>query len=158
MRKAIDLELNPGAIPIERIEIDAKSRDDIPKLLRGLQQVYGDKNARAHLFELLDAHFRSETGRKAGRPDLEMWRILVLAVLKQGLGCDFDHVRELANQHMTLREMLGHGPSYLDDERYDRRFLKDNVALLSPELLREVNSLMASAGHAAAKGKPSTSY
>ena len=87
-------------------------------------------------------------------PDLEMWRILVLAVLKQGLGCDFDHVRELANQHMTLREMLGHGPSYLDDERYDRRFLKDNVTLLSPELLREVNSLMASAGRAAAKGKP----
>jgi len=48
---------------------------------------------------------------------MEMWRILVLAVLKQGLGCDFDRLQELANQHGAVRDMLGHGAKGLDDER-----------------------------------------
>ena len=31
----------------------------------------------------------------------------VMGVVKQGLGCDFDRLHELVNQHMTLREFLG---------------------------------------------------
>ena len=31
-----------------------------------------------------------------------MWRILVLGVLKQGLGCDFDRLHNLANHHETV--------------------------------------------------------
>ena len=38
---------------------------------------------------------------------MALWRILVLGVLKQGLGCDFDRVQELANQHRTVRRVSG---------------------------------------------------
>ena len=154
MRNVIDLQLRLGSIPIEKIDLDARSRDDIPAVLRGLQLVYTDKTARAQLIDLLDAHFRPGIDRKVGRPGMEMWRILVLAVLKQGLGCDFDRLQELANQHGAVRDMLGHGAKGLDDERYERRALMDNIALLSPELLSGVNRLVVSAGHAAAKRKP----
>ena len=39
---------------------------------------------------------------------MTFWAILVLGVLKDGLGCDYDRLRELANEHMTLRQMLPH--------------------------------------------------
>ena len=34
--------------------------------------------------------------------------MLVLAILKQGLNCDWDRLCELANKHRTLRQMIGH--------------------------------------------------
>ena len=36
--------------------------------------------------------------RTVGRPGMELWQILVMGVLKQGLGCDFDRLQELVNQ------------------------------------------------------------
>ena len=31
-----------------------------------------------------------------------------MGVVKQGLGCDFDRLHELVNEHKTLRKFLGH--------------------------------------------------
>ena len=42
------------------------------------------------------------------RPGMEIWRILVMGIIKQGLGCDFDRLQELANEHKTLCLLLGH--------------------------------------------------
>ena len=49
--------------------------------------------------------------------------------------------------------MLGHG---LDDDRrhYNRQTLKDNLALLTPEISDEINQLVVQAGHRLAKKKP----
>ena len=58
------------------------------------------------LFSLLEEHIGPGTDRHVGR-GMALWRILVMGVLKQGLGCDFDRVQELANQHRTVREFLG---------------------------------------------------
>ena len=38
---------------------------------------------------------------------MELWRILVLALLQQGINCDFDRLAELANKHLDVRRMLG---------------------------------------------------
>ena len=35
-----------------------------------------------------------------------MWRNLVLGVLKQGLGCDFDRLQELANLYRTCFQVV----------------------------------------------------
>ena len=71
--------------------------------------------------------------------------MLVLAVLKEGLNCDWDRLHELVNQHGTLREMLG--DSRVGGERYHRQTLIDNVSLLRPELLRAVGERVVSTGH-----------
>ena len=68
---------------------------------------------------------------------MALWRILVMGVLKQGLGCDFDRVQELANQHRTVREFLGHG-AFAQDEVYQLQTIMDNVRLLTPALLSAV--------------------
>ena len=84
---------------------------------------------------------------------LELWRILVMGVLKQGLGCDFDRLHELVNQHRTVREFLGHG-AFSQDDTYEFQTIIDNVYLLTPELLSEIGQLVVESGHAVARKKP----
>ena len=76
---------------------------------------------------------------------MDFWQILVLAVLKQGLNCDYDRLKELADQHATIREMLGLGP--LDRTRYSLQRLIDNVGHLGPELPKKINRIVVGYGH-----------
>ena len=52
----------------------------------------------------------------------------------------------MADNHKTLRQMLGHG---IDEEekRYPLQTLKDNVALLTPEVLDRINHVVVQSGH-----------
>ena len=151
MRSVYEFQPNLGSIPIERIKIDLRSRDDIPAILLGLQLIWCDPEKQEKLFALLDRHIGPVPHRPAGRPGMDMWRILVLAVLRCGIGCDFDRLQELANQHRTVRKMLGHGDDRVDGYQYSRQTISANVALLPPELLHEVKILVESTEHAVAK-------
>ena len=135
MREVQKRQFQFGQVAIEAIWLDPKSRDDIPAVLKGLQHLY--KEHREELFSLLERHIRPGTDRKVGRPGMDLWRILVLGVLKQGLGCDFDRLHDLANNHRTVRAMLAHG-DFADGSRYEMQTLIDNVSLLTPELLSAV--------------------
>ena len=153
MRQVRNPQMKLGEVRIEDIELDLKSRDDIPALLLGLQHLYADAHFRSRLFALLDEHILPGIDRTVGRPGMEMWRILVMGVIKQGLGCDFDRLHELVNEHKTLRRFLGHADVW-DDHRYSYQRLVDNVGLLRPELLVEVNHLIVESGHGVAGKKP----
>ena len=142
-----------GEARIEDIKLDHKSRDDIPAVLLGLQHLYSHEETREKLFSLLEEHILPGTNRNVGRPGMELWRILVMGVLKQGLGCDFDRVHELVNQHRRVREFLGHG-AFSQDDTYELQTIIDNVYLLTPELLSEIGRLVVESGHAVARKKP----
>ena len=45
------------------------------------------------------------------------------------------------NAHAKIRQMLGHGP--LDESEYEIQNIRDNVELMTPELLREAGRLIA---------------
>ena len=151
MREVQKRQFQFGQVAIEDIWLDPKSRDDIPAVLKGLQHLY--KAHREELFSLLERHIRPGADRKVGLPGMHLWRILVLGVLKQGLGCDFDRLHDLANNHRTVRAMLAHG-DFADDRRYELQTLIDNVSLLTPELLSAVGRLVVESGHAVARKKP----
>ena len=151
MREVQKRQFQFGQVAIEDIWLDPKSRDDIPAVLKGLQHLY--KEHREELFLLLETHIRPGTDRKVGRPGMDLWRILVLGVLKQGLGCDFDRLHDLANNRRTVRAMRAHG-DFADDRRYELQTLIDNVSLLTPELLSAVGQLVVESGHAVARKKP----
>ena len=72
-------------------------------------------------------------------------------MVRLDLNIDYDRLHELVNQHNTLREMLGHGVR--DKEPYHYQTLKDNVGLLTVELLDKINQLMVNAGHVVVKKK-----
>ena len=153
MREVRCRQFELGQTPIGEIWIDPKSRDDTPALFRGLQHLYCDEELRARLFELLEEHVSPGTDRQVGRPGMELWRILVLGVVKQGLRCDFDRLHDLANHHATLRAFLGHG-EFGDKTYYEYQTVVDNVRLLTPELLSAVGRLVVESGHAVARKKP----
>ena len=83
---------------------------------------------------------------------MAMWSILVMGVVKQGLGCDFDQLHELVNEHKTLRNALG--DTDCDNQLYRYQTLVDNVSLLTPELLGKVNQLIVESGHTVVGKKP----
>ncbi len=105
MRKVQNQQLKPGELAIKDIQLDPKSRDDIVKVLLGLQHLYTKKKKK--LFKILEKHFRPKTDHDTGRPGMDIWKIFVLGVLKQVMGCDLDRIHNLANSHREVREMMG---------------------------------------------------
>ncbi len=153
MRHVRNPQMELGEIGIENIRINLKSRDDIPALLLGLQHLYSDEETRSRLFALLEEHMLPGVDRTVGRPGMELWRILVMGVVMQGSGCDFDRLHELVNEHNTLRQFLGHADIW-DKRKYEYQTVVDNVCLVRPELLAEVGQLIVESGHAVARKKP----
>ena len=152
MRVVQNEQMTIGEVDISRINFDLKSRDDIPKILRGLQFVYTNVPLRTLIFQLLESKVAPKVSKSNGRPGMTLWTILVCGVIRLDLNCDYDRLHELVNQHNTIREMLGHGA--FDDVRYHFQTLKDNVTLLTPELLDEINQLVVQAGHGLVKKRP----
>jgi len=156
MRTVIDPQMSLDGADIGAIHLDPKSRDDIPQILRGLQHIYTEPALRDRVFailkEVIPCRVAGEGKADAGlgRPGMEQWRILVLGVLRLGLNADYDRIQELANQHTTLRQMLGHG-DWSDATQYKLQTLKDNLRLFTPELLDRINQEVVGAGHALVK-------
>ena len=75
-------------------------------VLMGLQALHGDAKIRGRIFEILQKRVRPGVSHLHGRPGMDLWRIFVLGVVKQALNCDFDRLHELANNHLSLRQML----------------------------------------------------
>ena len=144
MRTVFDPKMTFGQVDIADIKLDPKSRDDIPQLLRGLQYLYTTPELRKRVFAILEEILPDRVGAegkaspKTGRPGMAQWTILVLGVVRLGLNADYDRIQELANQHATLRLMLGHGDGS-DESRYELQTIKDNLRLFTPELLDRVN-------------------
>ncbi len=147
MRDFVRPQLELGQVAIEEIDLNEHSRDDTPSMLRGIQHVYADPSTRARLFEILEEGILPGVSHTKGRPGMELWKILVMGLLKQGLGYDFDRLHEVVNEHKTVRKFLGHSDIW-DDTRYGHQTVVDNVSQLTPEVLEKVSQLMAESGHA----------
>jgi transposase, IS5 family len=151
MRVVQNSQMHFGEVDISKIVFDPKSRDDIPKILKGLQFLYTNIPLRTSIFQLLESQIAPQVSKSNGRPGMALWPILVCGVIRLDLNCDYDRLHELVNHHDTLREILGHGT--FDDLRYPYQTLKDNVGLLTPELLDEINQRVVQAGHVLVKKK-----
>jgi hypothetical protein len=103
------------------------------------------------VFALLNSEISPQCDKRNGRPGMALWNILVLGVLRLDLNEDYDRILELANEHTTLRLMLGHDHS--DKHRYDLQTIKRNVQLLTVEIIEQINNIVVSSGHALLKKK-----
>jgi hypothetical protein len=145
MRRIEERQMKLGEVDIAAIEFDPKSRDEIPKLLRGLQYIYCDPEIKKRVFDALEQIAPRNTSRDTGRPGMELWKILVLGTLRLNCNWDYDKLREIANEHRTLRLMLQHPED--DTYQYPLQTLRDNVSLLTPEALEKINTIVVQAGH-----------
>jgi transposase, IS5 family len=98
MRKVIDLQMEFWKKDIANIEFDLESRDEIPKLLMGLQYIYSTPPIREKVSRVLK-QIVPKKSHETGRPGMDLWKILVLGTLRLNCNWDFDKVHEMANNH-----------------------------------------------------------
>ena len=151
MRVVQNPQMQISEVDISQIQFDPKCRDDIPKILKGLQYLYMNIPLRTRIFQLLEAEISPKVSKSNGRPGMELWKILVCGVVRLDLNEDYDRLHDLVNKHSDIRKMLGHGT--FDNEYYHYQTLVDNVSLLTPELLDRINQVVVSAGHVLVKKK-----
>src|SRR5262245_10821715 len=89
------------------------------------------------------------TSRKCGRRGLNYWEITVLAAARLGCNLDYDKLQDLAENHRSLRQIMGIG-DWQEEVDFDWRRLEDNLTKLRPETLKKINDLVVKAGHALA--------
>ena len=100
MRKRFEVQLALGKIPIERVVIPLRSRDELPPVLAGLQWIFVTPEVNGRIFELLE---KKVVGWKktTGRPGLDLWHILVLGIVRLALDCDYDRLEYLRSEEHT---------------------------------------------------------
>jgi transposase, IS5 family len=131
---------------IDKVKLNLNCRDDTPQVLTGLQYIFLTPTLRQEVFSILNGMFPPELDLNNGRPGMDMWSIFVMGVLRLSLNCDYDRLHDLVNNHKTLRQILGHG--IIDDgDSYILQTLKDNMVLLTPAVLDQVNQAVVKAGH-----------
>jgi len=140
-----------GEVSVKDIKLDPKSRDDIPQILKGLQYIYSNEEIREKVFALLEQLIPANINRKNGRPGMQLWRIFVLGVLRLNLDLNYDRLHDTANNHKTIRAMLGH-PEF-DEYYYQLQTIEDNIKLFTPEILDKINQVVIEAGHGLIKKK-----
>ena len=142
MRTKINKSSTLGVIPIEDIEIDVDSRDDIPRSLRALQEIWQKPDLRDQILQVIQNHVGDGVHQDTGRPGMGYWTIFVLLLFKQVLNIDFDRLTELANQHQTLRQMLQ--LDLLDENpvRFERQVIIKNVSLVSEASWQRIHAMI----------------
>ena len=89
MRVVQNSQIRLGELSIAEIRIDERSRDDIPAVLRGLQEIYTHDEKREQLFALLEESLTSKTRHTTGRPGMQLWRHFCSGHTQAGLELRF---------------------------------------------------------------------
>jgi len=155
MRYRFPAEPDLNITPIEKIILPLKSRDELPPILRGLQWIWMHPTLKEQILALLECHVLADK-KATGRTGMDLWQILVLGVVRLGLDADYDRLEYLTNYDTLLRQMLqvpqtnwGNGES----KEFNHQTLRDHVALLDEDLLKEINALVAASGRDVFKKK-----
>jgi IS5 family transposase len=132
--------------PVNAVPLNLNCRDEIIPILRALQHVYGQVQLRREILDLVGNDVNAGSSPDHGRTGLSYWTITVLAAVRLGCNFDYDKLQDLAEQHRTLRLMMGIG-DWQEEADFDWRRIRDNLCLLRPETLVKINHLLVAAGH-----------
>lgn len=149
IEKSFDLSQTKfGQIDISEIQIDFRSRDQVPQTLLGLQHLYNQKEYLSQVFALLDQDVNTLRGVRAdrGREGMSLWQILVCGVLRLNNNWDYDHLENMVGSHREIRQILGFG--FWDESLgLSRKRLIGNLSLISGGTYDKIATLIVQAGH-----------
>ncbi len=134
-------------LPIPAVKLNLQCRDEIIPILRALQHIYGNTATRQELLSLVGKDINQQSSRRHGRRGLNYWEITVLAAARLGCNLDYDKLQDLAENHRSLRQIMGIGDWQEEEVDFDWRRIEDNVRKLRPETLKKLNALIVRAGH-----------
>jgi transposase, IS5 family len=144
MRQRFEQQLDMRITPICEVKIPTKSRDELPPTLRALQYIFITPSINEKIFALLEEKI-CKGKKKTGRPGMDLWHVLVLAVIRHALDTNWDRLTHTANYDALVRNILGVLPNLSEDE-FEYQNILDNVSLIDEVLLQKVNDIVVEAG------------
>jgi len=118
MRKRFERQNTLDATLILEVKIDGKSRDELPKLLAALQYTFVTPELNKEVFAILEERILSSK-QQTGRLGMSLCEILVLGTVRLCMDIDYDRLRDEANHHSALRDILGvHTRAVLEKVKY----------------------------------------
>ena len=106
MRKVMDMQVKIGEKDISDVELDLTSRDEIPKVLIGLQHIYSDPEVREEVFGILEKLIPEGTDPRNGRCGMDLCNILVLGMIRLSCNFDYDKVRWSRKKSQTFNHPI----------------------------------------------------
>ena len=155
MRQRFEQQMNLRTVAIPDVRFPLKSRDELPPVLMALQYIFVTPQLNEKVFELLEKKICKDK-KKTGRKGMDLWHILVLAVVRHACGTNWDTLETWSNYHELVRKVMGvHASAFIEDEKIEFSYqtILDNVSLIDEELLQEINLLVVAAGHKLVKKK-----
>jgi IS5 family transposase len=146
MRLAYQEQLRLDCPAVSAVPLNLNCRDEIIPILRALQHVYEQAQVRDEVLALIGKDVNADSSADRGREGLSYWTIMVLAAVRLGCNFDYDKLQDLAEQHRSLRLIMGIG-DWDDHTDFDWRRIRDNVCLLQPATIEKINHLIVAAGH-----------
>lgn len=146
MRIAFQEQPRLDCPPVDAVELNRECRDEMIPILCALQHIYAQPPVRDELLDLIGKDVNRHSSPDEGREGLSYWSILVLAAVRLGCNFDYDRLQNLAEEHRTLRLMMGIG-SWEERVDFDWRRIRDNVCLLRPATVAKINHLVVAVGH-----------
>jgi hypothetical protein len=146
MRKAFSEQGRLDCRSVAAVALNLNGRDEIIPVLRALQQIYSRPDLREPILELVAADVNRDARDDVGREGLDYWQILVLASVRLGCNLDYDKLQNLAEQHRSLRQIMGIG-DWDDRSDFGWRRIRDNVCLLAPTTIQKISHLVVAEGH-----------
>lgn len=156
MRKRFEQQLSIGQIPIEDTLVNPKSKNAVDELIVALKELFCNKEYNEKVFSALEEYLKK--GKKnTGRKGMDLWIIFVLAQLRLCLNLSYEMLHNLANNHRTLRQLMGIERKFgYDALEFEYQQIYDNVSLLSDDLVKELNQIIVEFGHGVFKKKEDT--
>ena len=153
MRKRFERQYSLGELRIEDTEVNLKSRDAFPKLILALKEIYTNDKYNDLLFSTLEDRVMNNK-KMTGRSGMDLWQIFVFAQTRLTLNITYDRLHDLANNHSTLRQILGIEKTW-GHKRIEIGYqnIVDNVKLLDDETLKKINDIIVEMGHNVFKKK-----
>src|SRR5215217_7667932 len=155
MRQRFEQQINLRTVPISDVRFPLKSRDELPPVLMALQYIFVTPELNEKVFALLEEKI-CRGKKKTGRKGMDLWHILVLAVVRHACGTNWDTLETWSNHHELVRRVMGvHATAFMEDEKMEFTYqsILDNVSLVDEALLQEINLLVVDAGHKLVKKK-----
>lgn len=144
-----------GVEPISKVKIPDITRDELPPILKAIQHLFVTPELNKKVFEILSQSIKDVDVNK-GRKGMSLWEIFVLAVIRNGLDTNYDRLHDFANHHLLVRKIMGVHTAFGYagvNKGYGLQTIKDNVKLISREIIEEINSLVIATGHSIVKKK-----
>src|SRR3954463_9000609 len=154
MRQRFEQQTTLGITPITEVKFPIRSRDELPPVLMALQHIFLTAELNEKVFALLEEKVVSNK-KKTGRKGMDLWHILVLAVIRHTLDTNWDRLEHIANYDTLLRKILGvHVEKFgIAEVEFAYQTIVDNVSLIDDNLLHEINLIVVEHGHNLLKKK-----